>query len=108
MEMNVRLQVEHTVTEMLTGIDLVKCRSECRRGCPPNFSQQDINLSGSAIECRVNAHGIGTVERLHIPRVPCQIRYLPGGGVAGDALLRLPAGKADHFVPKHGEEAREK
>lgn len=70
MEMNVRLQVEHSVTEMLTGIDLVKWQIRIAAGIPLNFSQQEIRMKGSAIECRINAGSCGTLEMLHIPGGP--------------------------------------
>lgn len=70
MEMNVRLQVEHCVTEMLTGIDLVKWQIRIAAGIPLNFSQADIPMAGSAIECRVNAKGCGKLKMLHIPGGP--------------------------------------
>lgn len=70
MEMNVRLQVEHCVTEMLTGIDLVKWQIRIAAGIPLNFTQADIPMTGSAIECRVNAKGCGRLEMLHVPGGP--------------------------------------
>ena len=70
MEMNVRLQVEHSVTEMLTGIDLVKWQIRIAAGIPLSFSQKDISMEGSAIECRINALGCGTVKMLHVPGGP--------------------------------------
>ena len=70
MEMNVRLQVEHCVTEMLTGIDLVKWQIRIAAGIPLNFTQRDIRLNGSAIECRINAGGCGTLKMLHVPGGP--------------------------------------
>lgn len=70
MEMNVRLQVEHCVTEMLTGIDMVKWQIRIAAGIPLNFTQEDISLTGSAIECRVNAKGCGQLEHLHVPGGP--------------------------------------
>lgn len=70
MEMNVRLQVEHSVTEMLTGIDLVKWQIRIAAGIPLNFTQQEIRMKGSAIECRINAGSCGTLEMLHIPGGP--------------------------------------
>ena len=74
MEMNVRLQVEHCVTEMLTGIDLVKWQVRIAAGIPLNFTQQDIPLEGSAIECRINARSCGKLSMLHIPGGP-QVRF---------------------------------
>lgn len=70
MEMNVRLQVEHCVTEMLTGIDLVKWQIRIAAGIPLNFTQEDIPMQGSAIECRINAGSCGTLKMLHVPGGP--------------------------------------
>lgn len=70
MEMNVRLQVEHTVTEMLTGFDLVKWQIRIAAGIPLSFNQEDIRLNGSAIECRINAQSCGALEMLHVPGGP--------------------------------------
>ena len=55
MEMNTRLQVEHTVTEMITGIDLVKQQIKIAAGEELQHSQEDVKLNGHAIECRINA-----------------------------------------------------
>lgn len=70
MEMNVRLQVEHTVTEMLTGRDLVKWQIRTAAGIPLNFSQSDVELRGCAMECRINALAPGKVTMLHVPGGP--------------------------------------
>lgn len=70
MEMNVRLQVEHTVTEMLTGFDLVKWQIRIAAGIPLNFTQSDIKIKGSAIECRINAGACGKLNMLHVPGGP--------------------------------------
>ena len=70
MEMNIRLQVEHTVTESLTGIDLVKWQIRVSAGIPLNFTQNDIDMKGSSIECRINALAPGKVEFLHVPGGP--------------------------------------
>ena len=70
MEMNVRLQVEHTVTEMLTNIDLVKWQIRTAAGIPLNFAQKDVTFRGCALECRVNACAPGKVRMLHVPGGP--------------------------------------
>ena len=78
MEMNTRLQVEHPVTEFVTGIDLVKWQLRVASGMPLTFSQEDIKFSGCAIECRINAENpamayrpsSGKITLLHIPGGP--------------------------------------
>jgi len=55
MEMNTRIQVEHPVTEMVTGIDLVKEQIRIAAGLPLSFAQKDIRIKGHSIECRINA-----------------------------------------------------
>jgi acetyl-CoA carboxylase biotin carboxylase subunit len=55
MEMNTRIQVEHPVTEMVTGIDLVKEQIRVAAGLPLSFTQRDIKIKGHSIECRINA-----------------------------------------------------
>ena len=92
MEMNIRLQVEHTVTEMLTGIDLVKWQIRIAAGIPLNIRQQDVSLSGTALECRIVALSPGTLKTLHVPGGPF-VRFdtylVPGTKVTPyyDALL---------------------
>lgn len=58
MEMNTRLQVEHAITERITGIDLVKEQIRIASGRPIGYSQDDIRFNGWAIECRINAESI--------------------------------------------------
>jgi acetyl-CoA carboxylase biotin carboxylase subunit len=78
MEMNTRLQVEHPVTEMMTGIDLVKWQLRAAAGQPLNFAQKDIKPKGCAMECRINAENpaqgfrpaSGRITLLHIPGGP--------------------------------------
>jgi len=55
MEMNTRIQVEHPVTELVTGIDLVKEQIRIAAGLPLSFTQNDIKIKGHSIECRINA-----------------------------------------------------
>lgn len=74
-EMNTRIQVEHPVTEMVTGIDLIKEQIKIASGEPLGFTQEDIRIEGHAIECRINAEDIkhnfrpspGTVENYFAP-----------------------------------------
>lgn len=70
MEMNLRLQVEHGVTEMLTNVDLVKWQIRTAAGVGLKHRQQDISVSGSCMECRINAKSTGRVTALHIPGGP--------------------------------------
>lgn len=70
MEMNVRLQVEHAVSEMLTLVDLVKWQIRTAAGVSLPFSQTDIPMKGAVIECRINALSPGTVSLLHVPGGP--------------------------------------
>ena len=70
MEMNVRLQVEHPVTEMLTKLDLVKWQIRTAAGVPLRFTQEQISLAGSAMECRINALAPGKLGTLHVPGGP--------------------------------------
>lgn len=75
MEMNTRVQVEHPVTEMVTGIDLIKLQIRTAAGMPLPFQQKDIRCDGWAMECRINAEDVarnfapspGTIEFLHLP-----------------------------------------
>ncbi len=73
-EMNTRIQVEHPVTEMVTGIDLVREQIRVASGLPLSFTQNDIQLRGHAIECRINAENPrtfvpspGTIRNFHVP-----------------------------------------
>ena len=73
-EMNTRLQVEHPVTEMITGIDLVREQIRVAEGKPLSFTQEDVTFTGHAVECRINAEdpqtfmpSPGTVSWYHPP-----------------------------------------
>ena len=82
MEMNTRLQVEHPVTEMVTDVDLVKWQIRVAAGVKLDFTQEDVRLSGHAIECRINAEdpsmgfrpSCGKITLLHIPGGP-KVRF---------------------------------
>lgn len=86
MEMNTRIQVEHGVTELVTGIDLVEEQLRVASKLPLSFTQEDVRVRGHAIECRINAEipeqnfmpSPGTVTRLHLPG---------GNGVRVDTAL---------------------
>ncbi|MGY8991123.1 MAG: acetyl-CoA carboxylase biotin carboxylase subunit, partial [Rhodospirillales bacterium] len=93
-EMNTRLQVEHPVTEMICGIDLVREMIRVSAGAPLALTQEDIKISGHAIECRINAENSETF-------VPCPgtvgVYHAPGGlGVRVDSGLY-----AGYTVPPH-------
>ncbi len=73
MEVNARLQVEHPVSELVSGVDLVRSQIEIAQGKPLAFTQRDIALTGYALECRINALGAGTIGRVRMPAGP-QVR----------------------------------
>ncbi len=84
-EMNTRIQVEHPVTEMITGIDIVKEQLRVAAGLPLSFTQDDVVIKGHAIECRINAEDAKTF-------MPCpglvKLYHAPGGmGVRMDSHL---------------------
>ena len=115
-EMNTRIQVEHPVTEMVTGIDLIKEQIRVAAGEPISFSQDDLKLQGHAIECRINAEDPetfapcpGKIRTFHVPGGPgirvdtaCYAEaYIPPyydsmiakviahGNTRGEAILRM-------------------
>jgi acetyl-CoA carboxylase biotin carboxylase subunit len=79
MEMNTRIQVEHPVTEIITGIDLIEQQIRVANGEALSFKQEDIKLNGWAIECRINAEDVqagfapdpGKIESIFMPSDPC-------------------------------------
>lgn len=77
MEMNTRIQVEHPVTEMITGIDLIKEQISVAAGNPLSFSQEDVTINGWAIECRINAEN---PAKNFMPSPGKVANYLPPGG----------------------------
>jgi acetyl-CoA carboxylase, biotin carboxylase subunit len=84
-EMNTRLQVEHPVTEMVTGVDLVREQIRIAAGMPMSFTQEDVTFGGCAIECRVNAEN----PRTFAPSPGKIVDYhAPGGlGVRMDSAI---------------------
>ena len=78
MEMNTRIQVEHPITEMVTGVDIVKGQIRIASGLKLNLTQEDVNVNGNAIECRINAEdpennfrpSPGLIDELYIPSGP--------------------------------------
>ena len=77
MEMNTRIQVEHPVTEMVTGIDLIAEQIRVAQGEKLRFTQEQVKLTGHAIECRINAEDPKHNFRPHPGRISA---YLPPGG----------------------------
>jgi acetyl-CoA carboxylase biotin carboxylase subunit len=95
MEMNTRLQVEHPVTEMVTGIDLVKWQIRIAAGLPLPFTQKDVTLQGFAIECRINAENPAQNFRPNCGRI--SLLHVPGGPwVRLDTALYQ-----DYFIPPY-------
>jgi acetyl-CoA carboxylase, biotin carboxylase subunit len=93
-EMNTRLQVEHPISEMVSGIDLVREQIRIAAGAPLGYLQDDVKLTGHAIECRVNAENPETFA----PSPGCVASYhVPGGlGVRVDSALYQ-----GYIVPPH-------
>jgi acetyl-CoA/propionyl-CoA carboxylase biotin carboxyl carrier protein len=95
LEMNTRIQVEHTVTELVTGLDLVREQVLIAAGEPLSLRQEDVRLNGHAIECRINAEDVGngflpapgTITAYHEPAGP-GVR-IDSGVVAGSEISPL-------------------
>ncbi len=95
LEMNTRIQVEHTVTELVTGLDLVREQVLIAAGEPLSVRQEDVRLNGHAIECRINAEDVGngflpapgTITAYHEPAGP-GVR-IDSGVVAGSEISPL-------------------
>ena len=85
MEMNTRIQVEHTVTEVVTGLDLVREQVLIAAGEPLSLRQEDVRLTGHAIECRINAEDV--------------VRRLSAGARVGSPATASPAGRACGSTP---------
>ena len=94
-EANTRLQVEHGVTELITGIDIVKEQIRVAAGEPLSFSQEDVRITGHALECRVNAENPetfapspGRVEAFNLPGGP---------GIRVDTFVHAEATVSPHY-----------
>ena len=93
-EMNTRLQVEHPVTEMITGIDMVREQIHVAAGSPLSFEQSDIAFEGHAIECRITAEHPETF----VPSPGQVTDYHPPGGMS----VRVDSGLyAGYAIPPH-------
>ena len=78
MEMNTRIQVEHTISEEITGVDLVKEQIRVAAGEKLSFTQKDIEIRGHVIECRINAEDS---ENGFLPSSGILEKYIPSGGI---------------------------
>ena len=78
MEMNTRIQVEHPITEMITGFDIVKEQISVAAGNKLSIRQQDVQLNGHAIECRINASTCGLIDYMFLPAGGLGIRVDSG------------------------------
>ena len=93
-EMNTRLQVEHPITEMVTGIDLVQKQIQISAGEPLGISQDEVSLKGHSIECRINAED----PENFIPSPGKIVDYHPPGGFG----IRIDSGiYAGYEIPPH-------
>ncbi|MGE5253413.1 MAG: acetyl-CoA carboxylase biotin carboxylase subunit [Planctomycetaceae bacterium] len=95
LEMNTRIQVEHPITEMITGVDLVKEQIRIASGEPLSFSQEDVKLRGHSIECRINAESPQQGFR------PCPGRMDLWKAPRGDGIRVDSHCYAGYFVPPH-------
>jgi acetyl-CoA carboxylase biotin carboxylase subunit len=93
-EMNTRLQVEHTITEMITGLDLVIEQIRIAAGAPLSLTQDDIRFNGHAIECRINAENPETFR----PSPGTLTHFHPPGGLG----VRVDSGVyAGYIIPPY-------
>ena len=94
MEMNTRIQVEHPVTEMVSGLDLIKEQIRVAAGEPLSVSQEDIRIQGHAIECRINAENPAK-HFMPCPGLITNVHFPGGNGVRVDTHIyndyRVPA-----------------
>ena len=95
LEMNTRIQVEHPVTEMITGVDLVQQQLRIARGEPLPFKQADIQFNGHAIECRINA------ESPQLGFRPCPGRIIEWQAPQGPGIRLDTHCYPGYFVPPY-------
>ena len=95
MEVNTRIQVEHPITEMVTGIDLIKEQIRLAAGLPLTIRQQDIVMNGHSMECRINAED----PEKFTPSPGTITRYSPPGGfgVRVDSVMETGAVVSPHY-----------
>jgi len=98
LEMNTRLQVEHPVTEMITGLDLVEWMIRVAAGEPLGFSQDEIRRDGWAVECRINAED---PIRNFLPSIGRLTRFLSPEPDPGGLRLDLGVGEGDEISPHY-------
>ena len=111
MEVNTRIQVEHPITEMVTGIDLIKEQIRLANGQALSFKQQDIRLNGHSLECRINAED----PEKFTPSPGLVTKYNPPGGfgVRVDSAMESNVVVAPHYdsmiakVITHGRDRQE-
>ncbi len=95
MEVNARIQVEHPITEMVTGIDLIKEQIRIAAGLPLGFRQQDIRITGHSFECRINAE---CPEKFTpCPGLVTQYRPPGGFGVRVDSAMEPHSQVVPHY-----------
>ena len=98
LEMNTRIQVEHTITELVTGIDLVREQITIAQGEPLAFKQDELEFRGHAIECRINAEDPG-LGFLPTPGTITHYREPAGPGVRVDSGVRVGSEVAEIYDP---------